>query len=47
MSIEVVCDDGEVRHRPFDTERDAVNWAWWGHVCLARHTYRTVKEDER
>lgn len=34
----VTCADGRVRHAPFPTQDEALTWAEWGHVCLAKHT---------
>lgn len=46
MSWLVKCDDGEVRHRrPFRTMTEAETFAWFGHVCLAKHTYEEVGTD--
>lgn len=37
----VTCQDGEVRHEPFNTREAAVRWAEWGHFCTNNHTIRS------
>lgn len=35
----VTCEDGQSRHdAPFATRQEADQFAWWGHVCTAKHT---------
>jgi hypothetical protein len=41
--FEVVCQDGQVRHAPFTTRREADAWAWWGHICAAKHEVNEVQ----
>lgn len=42
----VTCADGQVRHAPFATRREADRWAWWGHACLAEHTVKGGDDDD-
>jgi hypothetical protein len=40
---QVVCADGQVRHEDlFENRGEAEQWAWYGHPCLATHTFVTV-----
>jgi hypothetical protein len=40
---QVVCEDGQVRHHDtFATLEEASSFAWFGHICTARHEYVEV-----
>lgn len=45
--ITVKCGDGHIRHEPFPTMPEAMEWAEWGHCCLGTHTFERLQEPER